>query len=64
MILISRLKKNPFLKFNALQLCFVLLLSVFAIQGQTPGMIIEPATGSGAMVLDPNNDGYISSSNI
>lgn len=27
-------------------------------------MIIEPATGSGSMVLDPNNDGYISSSNI
>ncbi|MBI2967563.1 MAG: tandem-95 repeat protein [Bacteroidetes bacterium] len=27
---------------------------------QTPGLIFDPATGSGAAVLDPNSDGYTS----
>lgn len=27
---------------------------------QSPGMIIRPATGSGAQILDPNGDGYTS----
>ena len=30
--------------------------------GQTSGMIVEPATGSSALILDPNADGYVSSS--
>jgi len=29
---------------------------------QTPGLIYEPATGTGAAVLDPNGDGYTSAS--
>ena len=33
------------------------------ILAQTPGMIIEPATGAGAAVLDPNGDGYVSATN-
>lgn len=32
------------------------------IHCQTPGMIVEPATGASAVVLDPNGDGYVSTS--
>ena len=42
------------------------LLSSFYLintaNAQTKGMIIEPATGAGKTVLDPNSDGYVSSS--
>jgi len=37
---------------------FLSLTSVFT--AQTPGMIVEPATGVAALVLDPNGDGYVS----
>lgn len=37
---------------------FVLLQG--QVWGQTPGMIIKPASGGGAAVLDPNGDGYVS----
>ncbi len=44
-----------------------ILLFILASAGrsfaQTPGLIFEPATGSGVLVLDPNGDGYISSTN-
>jgi hypothetical protein len=43
------------LVFSAL---FLSLTSVFT--AQTPGMIVEPATGAAALVLDPNSNGYIS----
>ncbi len=32
----------------------------FASLAQTKGMIVEPATGAAALVLDPNGDGYVS----
>lgn len=32
--------------------------------GQTPGLIYDPATGSGPAVLDPNGDGYTSQSDV
>jgi hypothetical protein len=37
-----------------------LILLVGNSFSQTPGMIVEPATGSSAAILDPNGDGYIS----
>jgi large repetitive protein len=36
------------------------LFFVSGLQAQTPGLIYEPATGSGISVLDPNGDGYVS----
>jgi hypothetical protein len=30
------------------------------VNAQTPGLIIKPATGGGAAVLDPDGDGYVS----
>ncbi|NBN98519.1 MAG: hypothetical protein EBV19_04660 [Flavobacteriia bacterium] len=39
-------------------LLFLSLLSQFA--AQTPGMIVQPATGAGATIFDPNGDGYVS----
>ena len=39
------------------------LTTCFSLFAQTPGMIIEPATGAGAAVLDPNGDGYVSATN-
>ncbi|WP_207434133.1 T9SS type A sorting domain-containing protein [Sabulibacter ruber] len=45
-----------------LALCFLFFL-VFSVQssfGQTPGMIIQKATGNGVAVLDPDNNGYVS----
>ncbi|MGF7140910.1 Ig-like domain-containing protein [Roseimarinus sediminis] len=41
----------------------IVLLFIFLVAGaraQTPGLIIKPATGTGAAVLDPNGDGYSS----
>lgn len=40
--------------------CFALNLTASA---QTAGLIVDPATGSGRMVLDPNLDGYTSATN-
>ena len=33
-----------------------------SLLAQSPGMIVEPATGASALLLDPNNDGYVSTS--
>jgi hypothetical protein len=37
-----------------------LALCVNTIYSQTPGMIVEPATGAAALILDPNSNGYVS----
>jgi hypothetical protein len=44
------------------QVCFVILylLWPFFMHAQTKGLIIEPATGIGKSILDPNGDGYVS----
>ena len=42
----------------ALIVCLIGYLNPF--YSQTPGMIVQPATGSGPAILDPNGDGYIS----
>lgn len=45
---------------------FLLLLILLssALQSQTPGMIVEPATGVSATILDPNGDGYVSATTV
>ncbi|PWA08617.1 hypothetical protein, partial [Flavobacterium laiguense] len=45
-----------------LLITLLVLLSFNKVVAQTPGMIIEPASGASKSVLDPNNDGYISTS--
>lgn len=42
----------------------LLLLTSFDFFAQTPGMIIEPATGTGSIVLDPNGDGFVSQTQL
>lgn len=44
--------------FSAIIALFI--FSSFSIFSQTPGMIVEPATGAAALVLDPNSNGYVS----
>src|SRR5688572_14898494 len=39
---------------------FCLINLTCQIYAQNPGVIVNVATGSGAMVLDPNGDGYAS----
>jgi hypothetical protein len=39
---------------------FVALIAVSATYAQTPGVIYQQASSSGRLVLDPNGDGYIS----
>ena len=39
----------------------VICVNVFS---QTPGMIVEPASGASALVLDPNGDGYVSTTTV
>lgn len=42
---------------------FLTTLLAFSLQlifAQTPGLIVQPATGGGLAILDPNGDGYIS----
>lgn len=46
--------------FSTLSLLFVLSVSL----AQTPGMIVQPATGAGTAIFDPNGDGYVSQSNL
>ncbi|MBC7643102.1 MAG: DUF11 domain-containing protein, partial [Flavobacterium sp.] len=43
---------------NIFTLFFILIFS--NVSAQTPGLIYEPATGAGTVVLDPNGDGYTS----
>lgn len=41
----------------------IILLTILIssrVSAQTPGLIYEPATGAGAIILDPNGDGYVS----
>ncbi|MFZ9575797.1 MAG: gliding motility-associated C-terminal domain-containing protein [Bacteroidia bacterium] len=42
---------------------FIAIAFCFSVKAQTPGMIIEPATGAGTAILDPNGDGYVSATN-
>jgi hypothetical protein len=37
-----------------------MLTNGYSALGQTPGMIVKPATGAGQAVLDPDGDGYVS----
>jgi len=54
------MKFNQKLKiFFLFTFCFV-LLNNNKLFSQTPGMIVEPATGAAALVLDPNSNGYVS----
>jgi hypothetical protein len=49
---------------HILVLSFVISIAFFnTVVGQTPGMIVQPATGAGTAILDPNADGYVSQSN-
>ena len=41
---------------------FLTFFISFFTYSQTPGLIIERATGASAAVLDPNGDGYVSAS--
>ncbi|MFY7669066.1 MAG: hypothetical protein ACOVQG_10000, partial [Crocinitomicaceae bacterium] len=47
------------MKFFLLTIGF-LTIGVSTIFSQTSGMIVEPATGAAALVLDPNSNGYVS----
>jgi hypothetical protein len=47
----------------SLSFTIFLCLSFFSL-GQTTGMIVEPATGSSALILDPNGDGYVSATTL
>lgn len=56
---------NFFMKFCTIRCVFFVsvLFSIVNLKSQTPGMIIEPASGSGSVILDPNGDGYVSATN-
>ena len=45
---------------KVLFICFLFLTNY--VNAQTKGLIVEPATGGGTAVLDPNGDGYVSGS--
>lgn len=52
---------NHFLANRTYLLIVVLvMLAGHRVSGQTPGLIIKPATGTGTAVLDPDGDGYVS----
>ncbi|MCI4443284.1 MAG: hypothetical protein JHC39_07240, partial [Lentimicrobium sp.] len=38
----------------------LIMLTFSRVSAQTPGLIYEPATGAGALILDPNGDGFTS----
>ena len=45
--------------------CTLVLFLLFSrFSAQTPGMIVQPATGAGASIFDPNGDGYVSASTV
>lgn len=48
------------LQHRLLQMVIVSLLTVSASFAQTPGLIVQPARNGGDVILDPNRDGYIS----
>lgn len=41
-------------------IALLVLLSGYSALGQTPGLILKPATGAGAAIMDPDGDGYVS----
>lgn len=45
---------------SKLLFCFLLSFSLTSFSQITSGLIVEPATGAGRIVLDPNLDGYTS----
>ena len=48
-------------KFSTIKMWMLLILCSSGYSfAQTPGMIVYPATGAAATVLDPNADGYVS----
>jgi hypothetical protein len=55
---------HNFLRRSFLRLIFFFFLFNISVKiySQTPGLIIERATGASAAVLDPNGDGYVSAS--
>jgi hypothetical protein len=53
-------QNNRFMKKIILSFILFMLFGVIALQSQTPGLIVYPATGASKLVLDPNGDGYIS----
>jgi len=46
--------------FRNLLLSIIFTVCAAQFNAQTPGLIYEPATGTGSVVLDPNGDGYVS----
>jgi gliding motility-associated-like protein len=50
------------MKRNLLSIYFLVFLIAAGVNvyAQTPGLIFKPATGAGKAVLDPNGDGYVS----
>lgn len=47
------------MKYFLLTFCF-LTFTFSKVFSQTTGMIVEPATGAAALILDPNSNGYVS----
>ncbi|WP_143525208.1 Calx-beta domain-containing protein, partial [Labilibacter marinus] len=45
---------------SKLWVTIILIMLAMPLFSQTPGLIYKPATGAGALVLDPNQDGYVS----
>ena len=48
---------------TAVRIIFVIIINTLLLSqlnAQTPGLIYKPANATGALVLDPNGDGYIS----
>ncbi|HET6559668.1 MAG TPA: hypothetical protein VFG54_20250, partial [Prolixibacteraceae bacterium] len=46
--------------YTCLLIIFLVMLTGYSALGQTPGLILKPATGAGAAVMDPDQDGYVS----
>ncbi|MBU2020088.1 MAG: tandem-95 repeat protein, partial [Bacteroidetes bacterium] len=55
--MIRFLPKKPSL---SVTLVIAFLSTAFLFQAQTPGLIVQSATGASVGVLDPNGDGYVS----
>ncbi|TRX58821.1 T9SS type A sorting domain-containing protein [Fulvivirga sp. M361] len=51
------------MKKNCLLSLVLLLFGIASCFGQTPGLIVDPASVAGAAVMDPNGDGYVSTGN-
>ncbi|MBC7440208.1 MAG: hypothetical protein H7250_09515, partial [Flavobacterium sp.] len=50
---------TPYTKFFKIAFLFI-VLTISEAGAQTKGLIVEPATGAGKVVLDPNGDGFSS----